>query len=121
VIWESRRPDDSAAACSREMWNARLRLFHKVGGFWIDGVTLPSPNWTDPASPAVPLQLFLAPADEPRGAFDSPRVREAVAGLLTNVYRAGPGGAEYDGTLTPGCHPRLKPAADAGRTTEVGR
>jgi GNAT superfamily N-acetyltransferase len=121
VIWESRRPDAAAAVSSREMWNARLRLFHKAGGFWVDGVTLPSPNWTDPAAPAVPLQLFLAPVDEPREAFDSPRVREAVAGLLTNVYRAGPGDAEYDCSLPPGCLPRLKPAADAGRTAEVSR
>ncbi len=116
VIWESRRPDTADP-----VWDARLRLFHKAGGFWIDGVTLPSPNWSDPAAATVPLQLFLAPADEPRESFDSPRVREAVAGLLTNVYRASPGDAEYDGTLTPGCHPRLKPAADAGRLAEVGR
>jgi hypothetical protein len=37
------------------------------------------------------------------------------------VYRAGPGDPEFDGTLTPGCHPRLKPTADAGRVPVVTR
>lgn len=121
VIWESRRPPDDAPAEAWAVWAARLRLFDKAGGFWIDGVTLPSPNWLADDAPPVPLQLFLAPVDAPRAEFDSPRVREAVAGLLTTVYRAGPGDAEYDGTLPPGCHPRLKPTTDAGRVAVATR
>jgi GNAT superfamily N-acetyltransferase len=115
VIWESCPPEADDAPQAHAVWAARTRLFHKAGGFWIDGVTLPSPNWVDPAAPAVPLQLFLAPVDAPREAFDSAAVKGAVAGLLTRVYRAAAGDPEWDGTLTPGCHPRLKPAADAGK------
>ena len=117
VIWESCPPEADDTPEAHAIWAARTRLFHKAGGFWIDGVTLPSPNWTDLAAPAVPLQLFLAPINTPREQFDSPTVKAAVAGLLERVYQSKPGDPEYDGTLTPGCHPRLKPATDAGWAT----
>jgi ribosomal protein S18 acetylase RimI-like enzyme len=121
VIWESRRPAADAPAAAWDVWAARVRLFDKAGGFWIDGVTLPSPNWLADDAPPVPLQLFLAPVDAPRAEFDSACVREAVDGLLRTVYRAEPGDRVYDGTLTPGCHPRLKPATDAGRVVAAAR
>ncbi len=120
VMWESCPPDADDPPEAHAIWAARTRLFGKAGGFWIDGVTLPSPNWTDVSAPPVPLQLFLAPVDSPREAFDTAAVREAVRGLLERVYKAGPGDPEYDGTLTPGCQPRLKPTADAGRFWRAG-
>ena len=115
VIWESCPPEADDTPEAHAIWAARTRLFHKAGGCWIDGVTLPSPNWLDDSAPPVPLQLFLAPVDTPRERFDSPAVRAAVAGLLERIYKAEPGDPEYDGTLTPGCHPRLRPAVTAGR------
>jgi len=121
VIWESCPPEADDPPAAHAIWAARTRLFAKVGGFWIDGVTLPCPNWMNPVAPPVPLQLFLAPVDSPREAFDSGTVKAAVRGLLERVYRAEPGDPEYDGTLTPGCHPRLKPAADAGRVMMAAR
>ncbi len=117
VIWESHDPGIG----QDKLWQARLRLFEHVGGFWIDGVTLPSPNWMDNSKPSVPLQLFLAPQDEPWNNFDSARVREAVDGLLRRVYRAEPGEPEYDETLTVGCHPRLKRPTDRRTDGGLGR
>ena len=114
VIWESHFPGTGYES----LWHARLRLFEHVGGFWIDGVTLPSPNWMDKTQPPIPLQLFLAPQDEPWNNFDAARVRDAVDGLLRRVYRAEPGEPEYDETLTVGCHPRLKRPTD--RLTDGG-
>jgi GNAT superfamily N-acetyltransferase len=117
VIWESCPPEADDGPDAHAVWAARTRLFHKAGGFWIDGVTLPSPNWGDLTAPAVPLQLFLAPIDRSREQFDSAAVRAAVAGLLEGVYKSGPGDPEWDGTLTPGCHPRLRPATESRRHT----
>ncbi|MCU0704090.1 MAG: GNAT family N-acetyltransferase [Fimbriiglobus sp.] len=115
VIWESCPPEPDDGPESHTVWAARTRLFHKAGGYWVNGVTLPSPNWMDAAAPRVPLQLFLAPIDTPREKFDTAAVKAAVAGLLERVYKAGPGDPEWDGTLPPGCHPRLRPAAAAGQ------
>jgi hypothetical protein len=114
VIWESHDPGTG----HDKLWQARLRLFEHVGGFHIDGVSLPSPNWLEETAPPVLLQLFLAPQDEPWNNFDSARVRQAVDGLLRRVYRAEPGEPEYDKTLTAGCHPRLKRPTD--RLTDGG-
>ena len=114
VIWESHDP----GAGHEKLWLARMRLFEHVGGFRIDGVTLPSPNWLDENGPPVLLKLFLAPQDEPWNNFDSARVRQAVDGLLRRIYRAEPGEPEYDETLTAGCHPRLKRPTD--RLTDGG-
>jgi GNAT superfamily N-acetyltransferase len=121
VIWESRRPEDAAPSEAGTMWNARLRLFQKAGGFWIDGVTLPSPHWMDEDGSTVPLQLFLAPVAASNESFDAPRVREAVGGLLEQVYRVKPGDAVFDSTLPLGCFPRLKPTTDALRALSVVR
>lgn len=113
VVWESRKPDAVANPEAMKIWNARLKLFQKAGGFWIDGVTLHSPNWMDDEGPTVPLQLFLAPAGAPRESFDTRRLREAVSGLLKRVYRVEPDEATYTATLPAGCVPRLKLPVDA--------
>ena len=117
VIWESHRPDPAAPAADWDNWTARTRLFDRVGGVWVDGVDFLAPNFAcddDGDAPAVPLQLFLKPLDEPEAAFTPSRLREVVGGLHTQVYRNGPGDALYDGTLPPGCEPRLRPARTAG-------
>jgi len=105
VIWESREPEPHEDGT---IWVARLKLFDRVGGRAIDGVTLHSPNWNDASLPEVPLKLFMKPCDGSE--FDSERTRAAVDGLLRRVYRAEPGGETYDRTLTPECRPRLIPA-----------
>jgi len=117
VIWESHHPGPGAEA----LWKARIKLFAHVGGYRIDGVTLPSPNWLDESAPDVPLQLFLAPMDEPRENFDSLRVKQAVEGLLRRVYQTEPGQRTYEATLTPHCHPRLRSTQDSLPQSDGGR
>ena len=114
VIWESRRPADDAPKSAWNLWSARMRLFAKVGGLWIDGVTFHSPDHSDP-SETVPLQLFLRPFDLPASAFDAPKLREIVAGLQVQVYGNSPGDPLFDATLPMGCKPRLRSALDADR------
>lgn len=115
VLWESRRPDPDAPEADWKLWDARVRLFEKAGGLWLDGVELLTPNYGDPAGPPVRLQLFLRPVDHLARNFDCDRLRQVVGDLLTRVYRLEPGDPLYDGTLPPGCRPRLRPARDAGR------
>lgn len=115
VIWESHRPEPSAPASDRENWTARTRLFDRVGGLWVDGVDFLSPNFAEEEAEApVPLQLFVKPLDLAESALTPERLREVVGGLHTRVYRNEPGSPLYDGTLPPGCEPRLRPAKAAG-------
>ncbi len=106
VIWESREP---ALGEDRTIWHARLRLFDRVGGRAIEGVTLRSPDWNDDSRPEVPLKLFLKPCATAEADFDEARTRVAVDGLLRRVYRVGPGDEGYERTLPVGCRPRLAP------------
>lgn len=124
VIWESHRPESASPASDWENWTARTRLFDRVGGLWVDGVDFLSPNFADDEeaeAPPVPLQLFIKPLDVSESAFTSERLREVVGALHTRVYRNEPGSSLYDGTLPPGCEPRLRPAKTAGtRKSERG-
>ena len=54
IIWESHRPTDAA------LWEARVRLFGKVGGSG-EGIELNTPNYMRPEPSPVRLQLFLRP------------------------------------------------------------
>jgi len=111
VVWESHRPEADAPSDDWKLWSARVRLFDRVGGMWIEGVDFLSPNYSDEdETPPVPLQLFVKPLDLPTDEFDAERLRQIVAGLLVRVYRSKPGESLYDGTLTVDCHPRLVPA-----------
>lgn len=112
VVWESRRPGADAPEADWKLWEARVRLFDKVGGQWIDGLELLTPNYADEDAEPVPLQLFVKPGER----FDAGMLRGVAAGLLERVYRAGPGDPLYDATLA-GPAPRLRPARDAGRRT----
>lgn len=108
VIWESHRPEADAPDDEWDIWTARTRLFDRVGGLWVEGVNFLSPNFSDDADAApVPLQLFLKPVDAPASSFTLERLREVVGGLHQRVYRNAPGTALYEGTLPPGCEPRL--------------
>lgn len=113
VIWESHRPGPGAPPHERDVWNARTRLFDRVGGLWVDGIDFLSPNFDDHDGPPVPLQLFLKPLDVPASEFTPERLRAVVGGLHERVYRNAPGSPLYAGTLPPGCEPRLRPARDA--------
>ncbi len=117
VIWESRRPDADAPESDRELWAARLRLFARVGGLWIEGVNFLSPDFEGDGSP-VSLQLFLKPVDEPRESFDVERLKTVVRGLHRNVYRQDDDSSLMRETLPPDCRPQLRPASAAERRGE---
>ncbi|MDB5313166.1 MAG: hypothetical protein JWO38_7368 [Gemmataceae bacterium] len=110
VIWESHRPGFEAPAADRALWDARVRLFDRVGGLWVEGVDFLSPNFAEDDGEPVPFQLFVKPVDRPAVGFNELRLRGVIHGLHERVYRIDEGDALYEGTLTPGCHPRLVPA-----------
>jgi GNAT superfamily N-acetyltransferase len=111
IIWESHRTDDV------DLWTARLRLFAKVGGQWARGITMLTPNYMQPDSPPVPLQIFLRPWDEPAEAFDAEHLREAVRGLYANIYHIPPDDSLHATTMANAVNPRL---ASAVESLEVG-
>ena len=109
VVWESHRPDNDP-----NLWAARTRLFDRVGGLWVEGVDFLAPNFAaeddDFDAPPVELQLFVKPVDQPAASFDADALKKVVGGLHERVYRNEPGDMLFDGTLPPGCEPRLVPA-----------
>jgi hypothetical protein len=111
VIWESRRPEPGAPAEALESWQARLRLFARVGALWIGGVTLLTPNFQRRGGSPVPLQLFLLPVDRPAEAFNAAALRGVTAELLSRVYGREPGDPLFEKTLPPGLEPVLRPVA----------
>jgi ribosomal protein S18 acetylase RimI-like enzyme len=113
LVWESRRPDPEAPAQEWDLWRSRLRLFEKVGGWWVAGLTLWAPNFARRQGPAVPLQLFLVPVDTPRAAFGAAALREVAAGLLREVYGRAEDDPLFAQTLPPDCRPEMRPVADA--------
>jgi ribosomal protein S18 acetylase RimI-like enzyme len=120
VVWESHRPEPDAPPAAWDLWAARVRLFDRVGGLWVEGVDFLSPNFRDEDGPPVPLKLFVKPMDLPASAFDAELLRRVAGGLHERVYRNQPGEALYDGTLPPGCRPRLVPARLAAVREERG-
>ncbi len=120
VLWESRRPEADAGEAAWQLWTARVRLFQRVGAWWIEGVDFLTPNFAandegeEEAEP-VPLQLFLRPVEEPVSALSSERLRQIIAQLQQTVYRRGPGDDLYEQTLPPGCQPQLRPAWQAAQ------
>jgi GNAT superfamily N-acetyltransferase len=111
VVWESRAPGPDATDAERAMWQARLRHFARVGGWWIAGVTLQSPNYHDDGPP-VPLQLFLTPRQTPEERFDAIALRGVVDGLMRHVYGYERSDPRYRQTLPAACSPRLRPVTD---------
>lgn len=121
VIWESHRPRESAPEADWKLWEARIRLFDSVGGYWLEGIELPTPNFADPAGPPVPLQLFLRSMDQSASEFDGTSLIRVAAGLLENVYKVCPGDPQYDQAIARARCPRLRPAREAGRRKEPER
>jgi hypothetical protein len=111
VLWESHRPPDA------KLWAARLRMFEKVGGRWVKGIELLTPNYMRPAAGPVRLQVFVRPWDDPADSFDAGRLRDAVRGLYDQVYHIPPDDSLRKATLAGAVNPRLVPAVDALETT----
>lgn len=118
VVWESHRPEAAAPEADWMLWDARVRLFDRAGGLWIDGLDLLTPNYGDDRESTVPLQLFVKPIDTPVSAFDAERLRGVARGLLERVYRMTPDESLYRATFANANSPRLRPALDAGRAKE---
>ncbi len=111
VVWESHRP----AAITAEawgLWRARVRLFARVGAWWVSGLTFLAPDFQHRGGSPVPLQLFVIPVETPAEAFDAAALRKVAAGLYQRVYRRRPGDPLFDQTLAT-THPQLRPAEEA--------
>lgn len=119
VLWESHRPTDESPDADWRMWNARVKLFDRVGGLWIEGIDFQSPSWLEGTESPVPLQLFLKPMEANAADLSPDRLKAIVGGLHEQVYRNRPGDVLYDATLPPGSTPRLKPARMAGKGREL--
>jgi hypothetical protein len=113
VVWESHRPGPDAPPEDRELWNARVRLFDRVGGLWVEGVDFLAPNFAEDDGDPVPLQLFVKPVDLPASAFTGERLRALIGGLHERVYRNEPDEPLFDEALPPSCELRLVPAKQA--------
>jgi GNAT superfamily N-acetyltransferase len=107
MIWESHKPDDPA------LWAARLRLFDKVGGLWIRGVEMLTPNYMRPKAGPVPLHLFIRSWGDPATAFDADRLRAAVNGLYDQIYHISPDDPLRRDTLDGMVNPGLVPTVEA--------
>jgi len=107
IIWESHKPDDPA------LWAARLQVFDKVGGLWIRGVEMLTPNYMRPDDRPVPLQLFIRPWADPATDFNADRLRAAVTGLYDQIYHISPDDPLRRDTLEGMVNPRLVPTVEA--------
>lgn len=112
VVWES-RPPRADQPVERDRWRSRLRLFDRVGGLWLSGVSFHAVNYNDRKGPAIPLQLFLLPVDSPPERFDAPMLRGVVLGLAKQVYRLSPEHRFMKATLEDGWQPQTRPIAEA--------
>jgi GNAT superfamily N-acetyltransferase len=112
VVWESRAPRPPIPAEEQARWQARLRLFERVGARWISGLTFLAPNFSRRREPPVPLQLFLVPVETPAEQLDADALRGVAAGLMREVYGRDEGDPLFEQTLPPSCRPVLRPASD---------
>jgi GNAT superfamily N-acetyltransferase len=112
VVWESRAPEAAASPESLALWQARLRLFERVGAWWISGVTFLAPNFARGHKEPVPLQLFLLPVDTRPEDFDTLALRRVAAGLMSCVYGPQKGDLLFDQTMASARHPQLRPVGD---------
>ncbi|QEL15659.1 GNAT family N-acetyltransferase [Limnoglobus roseus] len=100
VIWESHRPTADEGEAAHRLWNARVRAFEKVGGLWVEGLELITPDYDneDPTA-SVPLQLFVKPIGDSVASFTAPRLRTIAKELMEKVYHEQPGDYFHDQTL----------------------
>lgn len=114
VLWESYRPTAEDGPDAHALWAARTRLFDKVGGRWVEGLELVTPNYgDDDPTASVPLQLFVKPVDEPAASFTPTRLRAVAKDLLEKVYHERPGDYFHDRTLDGVTAGELRPAAES--------
>lgn len=121
-LWESHRPGPDAGDAEWDNWAARCRLFGKVGGYWVEGVSLLTPSFDSDdraCGKPVPLELFLKPEALPATAFTPARLRRIAGALLTDVYGVRPGDALFEASLPPDVRPRLRPAGAADAVSLV--
>jgi GNAT superfamily N-acetyltransferase len=111
VVWESRLPPVDAPKEQWTLWRARLRLFERVGAWWVAGLTFMAPSFARGQERSVPLQLFVVPVDAAPDEFDADRLRQVAAGLMRRVYGRDAGDPLFDETLCPTCRPTLRPVA----------
>lgn len=121
VLWESCRPEWNAPESDWKIWTARMKLFHRVGGFWMAGLDLLSPNYIEEESDPITLQLFLKPVDSRLPEFDSTRLKEIALGLQQKIYHLGSEDPLVTGTFPPGCLPQMKSPLTADRSLERGQ
>jgi GNAT superfamily N-acetyltransferase len=100
VLWESHRPEDDP-----RLWQARVKLFERVGGKWVAGLNLMTPDYSERDAAPVPLQVFLKPMDET--VFSEERLRAIIDELLIRVYGQDPGDELYDATMNTMTAPAL--------------
>ena len=112
AIWESEpaTPKDSDEV--QINWQARLRLFERVGALWVAGVDFRVPNYMDDAAPPTKLELFLRPFDTPATQFTDAELRRAVGELYQRVYNHGPGDELYEQAFAPDRELLLRPVAE---------
>lgn len=108
VVWESHRPGLGASNADLALWDARTRLFDRVGGAWIDGLELMTPNYGADEGDPVPLQLFVKPVDRLASSFDPADLRGIATGLLERVYKLSPEDRLVQAVAAT--DPRLRPA-----------
>lgn len=116
VVWESKRPSAEAPPADHRLWDARLKLFERVGGRWLEGLELFTPNYGDDqdGKPVV-LQLFVRPVDRSLEGFDRDFLRSIATGLLERVYRLSADDPLLIRTMATTRRLRLRPAGDAIR------
>lgn len=114
VLWESYRPTADESPDLHALWTARTRLFDKVGGRWVEGLELVTPNYGDDEPTAsVPLQLFVKPVDELAANFTAERLRTIAKDLLEKVYHEKPGDYFHDHTFAGVADGVLRPAVES--------
>ncbi len=121
VVWESRPPEANSSLATRKNWEARLRLFERVGGWWVDGLTFWAPTYVPGGDNAIGLQLFVRPWDLLAHVFDAQQLCCLAQGLYERIYRRGPGDPLYEQTLSAAVSPSLRPISLPTRPVEVER
>lgn len=101
VVWESYKPGPLDSEKLHDTWKARVRLFTKVGGYGVKGLTLRTPNYADPAAPPVPLKVFVKPVARPAADFGPVVLKRIAAGMLGRIYRMHPDEPLYAASLAP--------------------
>jgi GNAT superfamily N-acetyltransferase len=113
VVWESRRPEPDASAEEWANWRSRLRLFARLGAWWVAGLDFLAPDMDRRNGPPVPLQLFLLPVAVAAEALDAGALRGIAAGLLREVYGRAEDSPLVRQTLPPECRPELRLIQDS--------